>query len=97
MFPGPVSCPGTAMPSSRKIYEQVLTGRSDANIRFDDLCKLLLALNFDQRTKGGHRIFTRDGMEEIINLQPLRDGMTKPYQVRQVRQLLTKYQLGPEQ
>jgi predicted RNA binding protein YcfA (HicA-like mRNA interferase family) len=85
------------MATPRRVYETVLTGRSDANIRFDDLRKLLKALGFDERTKGSHRIFTRADVEEIINLQPLPSGRAKPYQVRQVRQLVTKYQLGLEE
>jgi len=44
-------------------------GRSDANIRFRDLVGLLKALGFDERIKGDHHIFTRDGVAEIINLQ----------------------------
>jgi hypothetical protein len=32
-------------------------------------------------------------LEEIVNLQP-RGGMAKPYQVKQVRELITRYQLG---
>jgi hypothetical protein len=38
-------------------------------------------------------IFTREGVEEIINLQP-KGSKAKPYQVRQVRSLLLKYKIG---
>jgi len=40
-----------------------------------------------------HRIFTRDDIEEIINLQP-KGNKAKPYQVKQVRNILLKYKLG---
>ena len=33
---------------------------------------------------------------EIVNLQPSRDGMAKPYQVKQVRGIILKYKLGKE-
>jgi hypothetical protein len=45
------------------------------------------------RIKGDHHIFTREDIEEILNLQP-KGSQAKPYQVRQVRQALVKYQLG---
>ena len=78
-----------------KIFEQVLRGKADANIDFDRLCKLLCALGFLERIRGSHHIFTRSGILEIINLQP-RGSKAKSYQVRQVRDLITKYNLGEE-
>jgi predicted RNA binding protein YcfA (HicA-like mRNA interferase family) len=76
-----------------KLLELVLQGRSDANIAFSDLCALLLHLGFEERTRGSHHIFRRDGVEERINLQ--RDGANaKPYQVRQVRHVVLRYGLG---
>lgn len=75
-----------------KVLQLVLEGQSDANVAFSDLCGLLLYLGFDERTKGSHHIFRRDGVEERINLQ--RDGSNaKPYQVRQVRQMIVRYGL----
>ena len=49
-------------------------------------------LGFDERVKGDHHIFTKDGIEEIINLQP-RGSAAKPYQVKQVRNLVLQYKL----
>ena len=67
-----------------KIFNQILKGRSDANIAFQDLCNLMTSLGFDIRIKGSHHIFRRIDVEEKINLQ--KDGnKAKPYQVRQVR------------
>jgi len=31
-----------------------------------------------------------------VNLQPLKDGMAKAYQVKQVRSIILKYKLGKE-
>ena len=79
--------------ASKKTISQVLSGTSDASIRFDDLCALLEGLAFTKRTKGSHNIFRKAGVEERINLQ--RDGKNaKPYQVKQVRSILLKYKLG---
>ncbi len=78
-------------PRSR-LVGRVLSGRSDANIRFTDLLALLHRLGFDERTRGSHHIFTRDDLDEIVNLQP-HGSQAKPYQVRQVRQLILRYEL----
>jgi hypothetical protein len=77
----------------RSVFRAVLGGRADASIRFAEFVRLLRRLGFDERIRGGHRIFAREGLEEIINLQP-RGGTAKPYQVKQVRDLITQYQLG---
>ena len=81
------------MTRREKLIADVLGGRSDANIDFDDLRALLLLLGFEERTKGSHHVFSKAGVEERINLQ--RDGRhAKPYQVKQVRVILLKYKLA---
>ena len=81
------------MSKHEKTREQVLSGTSNANIRFEDLCHLLDRLGFHNRIKSSHRIFTKDGIPAILNLQPGRDGKAKPYQVKQVRELLLEYEM----
>lgn len=76
-----------------KVLGRVLRGTSDANISFEELCQLLKTLGFEERIRGGHHIFTREGVEEIVNLQP-KGGKAKPYQVKQVRNLILRYRLG---
>lgn len=83
----------TPMSRADKTLDRVLRGNADANIRFGDLRHLLLSLDFAERVRGDHHIFTRDGVEEILNLQPI-DSKAKPYQVRQVRNVILKYQLA---
>ena len=79
----------------RKLLNQVLRGTSDANVPFEDLCHLLVRLGFEQRTSGSHNIFRRAGIAERPNLQ--REGnKAKPYQVRQVRDIIVKHKLGEE-
>ena len=80
------------MGKHEKLYEHILMRRSDANVPFDGLCALLTRLGFEDRIRGDHHIFTREGVEEILNLQP-RDGKAKPYQVKQVRGVILKYGL----
>lgn len=81
------------MPQNERLLEQILNGRSDANINFNDLRTLLSRLGFQERIRGSHHIFTRDGVEEILNLQPTR-AKAKIYQIRQVRRVILKYRLG---
>jgi predicted RNA binding protein YcfA (HicA-like mRNA interferase family) len=79
--------------ATSKTLRRVLSGKSDASIRFDDLCSLLEDLGFEMRVNGSHHIFRRGGVEEKVNLQ--RDGNNaKPYQVKQVRLVVLKYQFG---
>jgi hypothetical protein len=72
---------------------RVLRGTSDANIRFEDLRALLERMGFQERVRGSHHIFSRAGVDEILNLQP-RGGTAKPYQVKQVRHVILKYRLA---
>jgi len=71
----------------------VLSGARDKNIRFTDLRTVLERLGFQCRIKGDHFIYTKEGIEEILNLQPL-GSRAKPYQVKQVRGVILKYGLG---
>ncbi len=52
-------------------------------------------LGFDERVRGSHHIFTKEGIEEITNLQPI-GSRAKAYQVKQVRGIILKYKLGGE-
>ena len=83
------------MSHHKKTLLSILNGTQDASIMFSDLQALLVRLGFQRRTRGDHFIYTRDDVEEIINLQP-QNGKVKVYQVRQVRQLILKYHLGGE-
>lgn len=80
------------MSKIEKLLLKVVTGVSDQNISFSDLILILTTLGFEFRIKGSHHIFFKEGVEEIINIQPNGDK-AKPYQVKQVRDLLIKYKL----
>ncbi len=49
-----------------KLLLKILQGASDANILFDDLCHLLSQLGFEERTRGSHHIFRKEGVEEKL-------------------------------
>ena len=81
------------MSQHQKVLLSILCGTQDANILFSDLQAVLTRLGFHCRIHGDHYIYTRDGIEEILNLQP-KGSKSKPYQVKQVRQIILKYHLG---
>lgn len=74
-----------------RLMRRILDGGSDANIRFNDLCALLRRLGFDERIRGSHHTFRKDGVDRI-GLQRLGSD-AKPYQVRQVRRVIREYRL----
>ncbi len=78
-----------------KLIAKLMLGASDANFSFSDLCQILQILGFDVRIKGSHHIFSKEGVEEILNLQPQKGDRSKakPYQVKQVRAVVLKYKL----
>lgn len=84
------------MGKQKKLLIQILNGTSDANISFDGLCGLLKYLGFEERIRGSHHIFTKDDIDEILNLQP-KGAKAKPYQVKQVRNVILKYKLGEKE
>lgn len=80
-----------------KVLVRILRGTSDANIPFEGMRSLLLDLGFQERIRWSHHIFSKEGVEEILNLQPKDGGKAKPYQVKQVRQIILKYSLGGQE
>ncbi len=80
------------MATIEKLMQSIMSGTQDRNIKFTDLQKILDVLGFQCRIKGDHFIYWKDGIEEIINIQP--DGnKAKPYQVKQIRGIILKYQM----
>ena len=80
------------MSKFEKFLRRLLSGQADTDISFADLCSLLYRMGFVERIRGDHHIFSRSDVIEIINIQPAGDK-AKPYQVKQVRNLIRKYHL----
>ena len=76
-----------------KIVQKILNGLSDHNIDFPEFLNMIINLGFELRQKGSHHILTKDGIEEIIHIQP-KNGKAKSYQVKQVREIIIKYKLN---
>lgn len=76
-----------------KLILRIINSQSDENILFTDLCQLLKKLGFEERIRGSHYIFRKEGIEEKPNIQS--DGnKAKAYQVRQIKAIILKYNLG---
>lgn len=81
------------MTKHEALLAKILSGTADASVGFSEFCNLLERLGFEQRIRGSHHIFTKDGIAEILNLQP-KGRNAKPYQVKQVRAVVVKYRLS---
>ena len=81
------------MSQTEKMILSLLSGAQDKSFWFADLQTILSRLGFQCRIKGDHFIYSRADIEEIINIQPA-GKLAKPYQVKQVRNLILQYRLG---
>lgn len=64
-----------------KLLIKLLRGNADQNFSFEELRKLILNLGFDERISSSHHIYSKTGVDEIINIQP-KQNKAKPYQVK---------------
>lgn len=77
--------------NKKRLLQKILMGSQ--NVRFNDLVSLIEALGFGlERVNGSHHIFKHPDVQEMVNLQDVR-GEAKPYQVRQVVELIEAYDL----
>lgn len=79
------------MSKLKKLYERVLNNPQD--VRFSDICKLSELFGFSFKGgKGSHRAYTREGIDVILNFQNV-NGKAKPYQVRQLLNIVADFNL----
>ena len=55
------------MSKYEKLLIQILKGGSDSNVSFDELYNLVKKLSFEERIKGSHHVFRKQGDIEKIN------------------------------
>ena len=78
---------------NKKVYNDVMSGKSDNNIRFNDFRNLIVDLGFDFiRQNGSHMQYFHRELKAFMNIQ--KDGAkAKGYEVRQLRKIMLKYGL----
>lgn len=78
---------------NQKTYNDVVSGRSDNNIHFDDFRKLIVDLGFGLKgQKGSHVSYYHNGINERMTIQNA-GSKAKGYQVRQLRNIILKHNL----
>lgn len=78
----------------RKLLQKLLSGSK--NIRFSDASACAEAFGFRlTRVSGDHHIFVHPAIRELVNLQNV-DGKAKPYQIKQLLNLIERYNLHME-
>jgi len=79
----------------RKLLHKLLSGSK--NVRFSEVTACAEAFGFKlDRVSGGHHIFARPDIPELINLQDVK-GKAKPYQIKQLLQIIERYNLKMEE
>ena len=81
------------MPDPAKTKAALQDPAKDYGHRLTHVITFLVATGWRHRIKGSHHIFTRPGIPVLLNLQPEKDGKAKGYQIRQVRQVLGRFNL----
>ncbi len=78
----------------RKLLQRAVI--APQNLRFLEACDLARAFGFRlSRVRGSHHIFARADVRELLNLQDV-NGYAKPYQIRQLLDLVERYNLRIE-
>ncbi len=78
----------------RKLLQKLLSGSK--NIRFSEAvaCAEMFGFRLD-RVKSSHHIFVHSKVPELVNLQRVK-GKAKPYQMKQLLELVERYNLQME-
>jgi len=80
--------------NKQKLLAKALVGSK--NLRFTEAVALAKAFGYRlTRTRGSHHIFIHPKIKELINLQEV-GGKAKPYQVRQLLDIVERYNLQLE-
>lgn len=70
---------------------------SRSNVRFNELLLVAIAFGFEFKgMKGSHVVYSRCDIKEILTFQSV-NGKAKPYQVKQLIDLIDKYNLAEDE
>ncbi|WP_211320082.1 hypothetical protein [Dyadobacter jejuensis] len=85
---------GSHMARVEKLLLKLLSGNSDNNFSIDELKIILLQLGFYEiKGAGSHTLYKMDGIDDLINIQSVKGGQAKAYQIRQIRNIIIKHKL----
>jgi len=78
---------------NEKVYESVISGKADNNIKYTDFQNLIIDLGFGfMRQKGSHTMYYNPKVNEFMNIQ--QDGnKAKDYQIKQLRDIIIAHDL----
>jgi len=78
---------------NKKVYESVMSGKSDNNIKYTDFQNLIIDLGFEfKRQKGSHEMYYHHSIREFMNIQK-KANRAKDYQVKQLREIIIEHNL----
>ncbi|WP_446011274.1 type II toxin-antitoxin system HicA family toxin [Candidatus Electrothrix sp.] len=79
----------------RKLLRKILSGSK--NIRFSEAVSCAEMFGFSlQRIRGSHHIFGHPDVSDLVNLQNVK-GKAKPYQIKQLLDIIERYNLQLEE
>lgn len=80
---------------SKKLLERLKIHHQ--NVRFGDAVKLVKDLGFELKNiQGSHHIFSKENIPSLIDIQPDKNNEAKPYQLKQIVELVELYNLKLE-
>lgn len=80
-------CYNQAMSKREKLLQRAKNNQR--NLRFEDFCTLMSYAGFVlRRISGSHHLYQHPQIDEVMNVQPMKDGLAKAYQVRQFLALM---------
>jgi predicted RNA binding protein YcfA (HicA-like mRNA interferase family) len=82
------------MGKKRKLLQRLLAGSKNVNFADAASCAEAFGYRLD-RINGSHHIYVHDQIPEVLNLQDVK-GKAKPYQIKQLLQVIEKYDLRLE-
>jgi predicted RNA binding protein YcfA (HicA-like mRNA interferase family) len=78
----------------QKLLKKLITGSKNISFSEAVTCAEMFGFKLD-RIRGSHHIFVHPEIPELINFQNVK-GQVKPYQLKQLLQIVEKYDLQME-
>jgi hypothetical protein len=84
------------MVSKRKLYAKA--AKNPSGLRFSEFTRLIETFGYAlDRVRGSHHMYYHANVPEFLNLQPDKNGMAKPYQVRDLLRAIDDFGLSMEE